>query len=601
MCVIGGVKAIEIIDQIEKNFDVNSLRYKNLCVWPWIRLMIVKHLGPRKPKISATRQKEIDERYCNCTLPNRQQYAAMAQYKDIDYLFFSYYAHHDVRIEGKYYSPFTDPYIELLKDKYNFLKIEMTPHIEQTSPRYIPTVFLKTVSYRFYYPFGADNITNFAHLQELVRSLCGVEIYEGEIIHAINRIEQHRYYFLDLLRQIRPRVVLFVCWYCELAMGFIWACRDMGITFVDLQHGVTLNDPVYEGWFRVPPDGYELLPDIFHVWGKAFKDSADKKRPAGCSHHTTMVGGNAWMRKLAQETPAVDGVNEAFFEYLKQKEKIILVTLQQPKPLPGHLLEAMKCLPDDWLWLVRCHPRFGKGESGNITDSLRSHGIFNFDVENATKQPLFLLLKYSHHHLTAFSTTSFEALLYGVPTTFFSSDGYEYFKEGIDAGFFNYATSTDALVRYLSLDYDRARVKRISEYFFQMDENAGLGALEEILTHSADKSINPISANYRAESCNEVGEMFFNNGDFRKAARSFENAIALNPADTEAYNNLGGLSWHLGSPEGAAKCIEAALRINPHDRRTLQNYSELLRAGIKVKKPPQPAGNVSANIGGVNV
>jgi len=602
MSVIVGVKAIEIVDEIEKNFDVNSLCYKNLCVWPWIRLMIVKHLGPRKPKISATRQKQIDERYCNCTLPNRQQFAAMAQYKDIDYLFFSYYVNHDVRIEGKYYAPLTDPYIELIKDKHTFLKVEMnTRFVKDTSPRYIPTVFLKTASRRFDYPFGADNITNFAHLQELVRSLCGVEIYEGEIIHAVNRIEQHRYYFLDLLRQIRPRVVLFVCWYCELAMGFIWACRDMGITFVDLQHGVTLNSPIYEGWSRVPPDGYELLPDIFHVWGKAFKDSADKKRPAGCCHHATMVGGNAWMRKVIQAAPAVDGVNEAFFEYLKQKEKIILVTLQQPKPLPCHLLEAMKCLPDDWLWLVRCHPRFGKGESGNIADSLRSYGIFNFDVENATKQPLFLLLKYSHHHLTAYSTTSFEALLYGVPTTFFSSDGYYYFKEYIDAGFFNYAPSADALVRHLSLDYDKTQVSKLGEYFFQMDEDAGRKVLEDILNRSPHKVVCPVSGNYRAKSCNEVGEMFFNNGDFQKAARSFENAIALNPTDTEAYNNLGGLCWHLGNIPDAARCVEAALRINPVDERTLQNYRELFKAGIEVKRSPQPAGNVSANIGGVNV
>ena len=75
----------------------------------------------------------------------------------------------------------------------------------------------------------------------------------------------------------------------------------------------------------------------------------------------------------------------------------------------------------------------------------------------------------------------------------------------------------------------------------------------------------------------------------------------MNPTDTEAYNNLGGLCWHLGNVQDAARCIEAAIRINPVDERTLQNYRELLKAGIEVKRSPQPAGNVSANIGGVNV
>ncbi|MHC4104771.1 MAG: tetratricopeptide repeat protein, partial [Planctomycetota bacterium] len=454
---------------------------------------------------------------------------------------------------------------------------------------------------RFDYPFADDTITNFSRLREFARSLCGVELHEAEIIHTVNKIEQYRYYFLDFLRQIQPNAVLLVCWYGDIEMGLIWACRDLGITSVDLQHGLNLNNPKNEGWSRTPVDGYELLPDIFHVWGKAFKDSADKKRPADCCHHLTIVGGNAWMRKVTQAAPAVEGVNEDFFEYLKQKEKVILVTLQRPGPLPSHLLEAMKSLPDDWLWLVRCHPRYGKGEMDNVTEHLRSHGIFNFDVESATKQPLFLLLKYSHHHLTAYSTTSFEALLYGIPTTLFSSDGYYYFKEYIDAGFFNYALSADALIRFLSLDYDKTQVSKLGEYFFQMDQDAGRKALEDILNSSPHKVVCPVSGNYRAQSCNEVGEMFFSKGDFQKAARSFENAIALNPTDTEAYNNLGGLCWHLGNIQDAAKCIKAALRINPVDERTMQNYRELLNAGIEVKRTPQPAGNVSANIGGLNV
>ena len=596
------VKDIEIISEIEKNFDVNSLCYKNLCVWPWIRLMIIRHLRHQDVKINANTQKEIDGHYCNCILPFRQQFAAMAQYKDIDYLFFSHHAYHDVRMEGKYYAPLTDPYIELIKDKHTFLKVESsTRFVESTSPRYIPTVFLKTASRRFDYPFAEDTITNFSRLREFARSLCGVELYEAEIIHTVNKIEQYRFYFLDLLRQIRPRVVLLVCWYGDIVMGLIWACKDLGITSVDLQHGLNLNNPKNEGWSRTPADGYELLPDIFHVWGKAFKDSADKKRPPGCCHHLAMVGGNAWMRKVIQTAPAVDGVNEDFFEYLKQKEKVILVTLQRPKPLPSYLLEAMKCLPSNWLWLVRCHPQYGKDEMDNIAEGLRSYGIRNFDVEIATKEPLFLLLKHAHHHLTAYSTTSFEALLYGIPTTFFSSDGHYYFKEYVDAGFFNYASSIDTLMRYLSLDYDRAGVRKLGEYFFQMDKDMGRKVLEDILNRSPHKVVCPASGNYRAKSCNEVGELFFNKGDFQKAAHSFQNAIALNPTDTEAYNNLGGLCWNIGRAENAARCIEAALRINPVDERTLQNYRELLNAGIEVKRSPKPTGNVSANIGGLNV
>ena len=98
-----------------------------------------------------------------------------------------------------------------------------------------------------------------------------------------------------------------------------------------------------------------------------------------------------------------------------------------------------------------------------------------------------------------------------------------------------------------------------------------------------------------------IGELIFKNDDFSNASRSFLNAITMNPADMKAYNNLGGLYWHQGNVQDSVKCIEAALRINPQNERTLQNYRELLKAGIEVKRPPQPTGNVSANIGGFNV
>jgi Flp pilus assembly protein TadD len=78
---------------------------------------------------------------------------------------------------------------------------------------------------------------------------------------------------------------------------------------------------------------------------------------------------------------------------------------------------------------------------------------------------------------------------------------------------------------------------------------------------------------------NRIGGLFFQKGDIQNAIRSFQNAITLNPADTEAYNNLGGLCWHLGDTEDATKYIEAALKINPRDERSLRNYHELQKVG----------------------
>jgi tetratricopeptide (TPR) repeat protein len=129
------------------------------------------------------------------------------------------------------------------------------------------------------------------------------------------------------------------------------------------------------------------------------------------------------------------------------------------------------------------------------------------------------------------------------------------------------------------LDYDKNLVKNINRYFFEMDERTGQRAFEYILHYSAYRGAVPVSYGGKIRDYNRIGELFFQKGDIQNAIRSFQNAITLNTADTEAYNNLGGLYWHQGNVQDSAKCIEAALKINPQDERSLRNYHELQKAG----------------------
>jgi hypothetical protein len=404
------MRAIYVIDTIEESFDVNSVYYKDLRVWPLIRMEIIKCFEHPDRKISAAKQKEIDENYCCRIIPDPQQFAELGHYRGVDYLFFSLHGHHRVRIEGKYYNPFTDPYIEALKDKHSFLKMELsTSHVKTTSPRCIPTIFLKRTEDRVDYSPDTDDITNFEKLRKFLLSICEIDLDRKVIIHEANQIEQYRLYFLDLLMQARPKAALLVCYYYDVGMGLIWACRDLNITSVDLQHGYRVNTLQDERWSKIPPDGYKLLPDFFYVWSEAFKRSLERRRPASCRCHKAIVGNNAWMQKLIQEELLVDGINKDFLEYLKQKEKVVLVSLQLPGPLPRHLIEAIKRLPKDWLWLMRCHPHYGKGEIDNVTKELCSSGIDNYEVEISTKHPLLELLKHTHHHLTGYSSVCLDA------------------------------------------------------------------------------------------------------------------------------------------------------------------------------------------------
>ena len=516
-------------------------------------------------------------------LPDQQQLADLEQLRGVDFLFISRPEEHELKIQGRFYNPWIDPYIELIKDHHSCLKAGFfTKAAAATSPRCVPTVHLKTDQSPFYYPLGENYVTNFEHLRKLVRSLCDVELDEAPVIEMANIIEQYRLYFLDLLSVLQPKAVPLVCWYGTPAMGLIWACRDLNITSVDLQHGYHTGHLFYEQWSSIPPEGYELLPDVFYVWSRTFKDGIENTHSDCCSRHFAVVGNHAWLRKVTQHEPSIDGIDQNFLQQLAQRPKVILVTLQPWIPLPDYLLDAIKRLPHDWLWLIRCHPGH-EYMAKDVSELLRSRSISNYEIENATRYPLFKLLQYSHHHLTASSSSCLEALLFGVPTTFFSYEAYERYNEHIDKGFFNCVpSSADDLMRSLLRDYNRTTLKSLSQHFFDMDHHTGQRAWQDIFHHACKKPFQPLTCNLRALVNNWAGEQFFRIGDLEKALYCFWNAAKTDPNSTEYYNNCAAVCSHLGKAAHAANCIEKALQIDPDDPRTLRNLYELRNAGVNV-------------------
>jgi tetratricopeptide (TPR) repeat protein len=574
---------IKLLKEIEKNFDVNSLYYKDLRIWPLIRSQLRMQIGT--PEVLMPPKKAANENFCNSILPQPQQLAELTPYKNVDFMFISRSGEYKygVKIDGKLYNIWIDPYIETIKDTNSFLKVESSSN-QDTLPRYIPPVFLKTVHSNFYYPTGKGWITNFEQLGKYVLSISGIDLDEQIIIEKANDIEQYRLYYLELLSQIQPKAVLMVCYYCTSMMGLIWACRDLNITSVDLQHGYQTNHILYQNILQIPCDGYKLLPDIFYVWGPSFKEGNEKNQSAGCSRHYAVIGNNAWMRKAIQDKPIIDEIDEAFFEHLKQKKKVVLITIEPEHfGLPAHVFEAMKYLPKDWLWLIRSRPH--RPIPQELIEVFHSYGIRNYEIEKTTRYPLFLILKYCHHHLTDFSTVSFECLLYGVPTTFYYPKGYEYLKEYVDRGFFNYVPcSTEDLMQSLSAEYNKERLKMLSKHFFEMDKLVGKKAFEEILNYSKSRKFQPLTDNYRAQNYMWAGKELFRYGELNKAFYSFLNVTKACPNNVDAYNNLGTVCWNMGKVEDAVRCIKMALKINPVDENALRNYQQLRM--VKDRMPP---------------
>ncbi|NLH15244.1 MAG: tetratricopeptide repeat protein [Phycisphaerae bacterium] len=579
--------SLRVMGELERQFDVNSLRFDGVCVWPIIRNALAASLENENNK--TFREPRNGKFNLWNLLPDPAQLELFKQHAGIEYLFYSRAEEYRTRIQGRYYG-FVDPYLEIVKDSHRVLKIELNSGLVQTTlPRYYPTVFLKPMTIRIPCPVGTNDIEHFQDLRQKVLSLCPIDLDEGVILEMIHNTEQFRLLFLDVLQRIRPRVVVMMCYYTNPpAMGLIRACRDLGITTVELKHGIP-NASFYEYWAHIPEDGYEYLPDWFYVWSDEFRRAIETIQPSGCRHHRALVGPNEWIRKVLQDPiPMIDGVDPAFLTDLERRTKVILITLDYPTDgIPSHVLEAMRSAPKEWIWLLRCHPRY-KHDKGGFIDILSRSGISNYEIDKTTSHPLFMLLQRSHCHLTSCSSICLEAMLFGVPSLVYSPAGFEYFRDYIDQGYLAYeANSAESLLRWLQSRHDSTMIRKQGERFFSMDKALGRKAFETLLRHAEGRQPRKVNPRYRAANLNQMGRYHVCHGDLPAAIETFTAAVQCEPGDTEAYNNLGGLCWHLGDRHRARRFIETAMEIDPSDLRTRRNWDQLNRV-LNEAYPAQP-------------
>jgi tetratricopeptide (TPR) repeat protein len=74
------------------------------------------------------------------------------------------------------------------------------------------------------------------------------------------------------------------------------------------------------------------------------------------------------------------------------------------------------------------------------------------------------------------------------------------------------------------------------------------------------------------------GETLFNEGKVEEAIQCFEEVLASDPNNTDAYNNLGVVSYALGNAESAETFFLKALEIDPKNVNALMNIADVYSA-----------------------
>lgn len=517
-------KATELLVKIESDFDVNSAVCGGIHAWPLVRAALWKRLkypevevqgiAGGKHAVSLFTQERVRDAYVLFSSFRglleaflhrsllRQRMVDLRARAPVDVLFYALEMHYqkfhdDIMINAK-----LDPIHELAREKKRCLKLELAQSVGErdkgtAGSRYLESFLVPDIA-RYSLP-GAGNhllgshrgmrIAGFEGLREVVQRTTGIELVEHGFVHQILRMKRYRPFFSHLLSILSPRVVFLVCFYDIRTMALIWACKKAGVRTVDVQHGKQgRNHGMFSHWSSLPGGGYDVLPDVFWVWGEETKRNVLRARGADTlQYHRPVVGGNVWLSRWIHGDAYDVFMDEykPFIERILKFRRTVLVSLQPiEEPLPNNLLHAVKESPDDWIWLMRLHPHQRK-DIALFESRLERTKRSNYEIEACTEIQLYYLLKRIDVHVTCFSSVCYEALCFRKPTVFIAEIARVLYEDYIARGLFWFALSPEHILEQIEKAADENLPPEPEPYIESTPERAR-EALASVLSEGYD-------------------------------------------------------------------------------------------------------------------
>jgi hypothetical protein len=366
-----------------------------------------------------------------------------------DAIFLSYSTGRRPLVEGKRYDVRAGPFVELLTGLgARSLVWEMSPFGDYNTPRHTPSFLLQPhlVSLRAacqLLPLSDDRVQLDSYDEFLARvGEAGLRFAHADVMRLrrdvlfLRRLADT---FAGWLERSRPRVG-FVANTALPEQAFCLACRELGITSVELQHGVQGDlHPSYGSWFAVPREGWETRAQVFWSWDQESAAAINRWALRAPGAHVAVVGGDPWREMWLSEGSELARSSRDLIEERKRAvggDRHILVTLSsQGDVVPAAVLDAVRLSPPTWRYWFRLHQ---VDQSARWAEAARLLSRFGGDLslmEFATEMPLHALLRCLDCHLTvSLSTVVAEAAAHGLPSVACGREAPDFFPDEMSAG-----------------------------------------------------------------------------------------------------------------------------------------------------------------------
>ncbi len=211
--------------------------------------------------------------------------------------------------------------------------------------------------------------------------------------------------YKQLFKKVNPKFSVSLCYYSWEFYGMNAAANEMEIISIDMQHGGQGAYHTAYKFYKIPKNGYTVLPKVFWTWDALSKEFIDSW--SNESWHKTINGGNLWINFIANQNYSVANQNDS--------KKLILVTLQNTliPVLEDFIINAIKKTDENkFVWWLRFHPGMSKKEIEEVNEIILKNGFSNkVSTHLSSEIPLPIALLKCDVHVSKFSGSILEAAL----------------------------------------------------------------------------------------------------------------------------------------------------------------------------------------------
>jgi hypothetical protein len=468
------LRAIELINEIERIFPVDQWKIQGVHYWPLIRISLAWSLRNAQPSDTSSLPALLQFRkvahaigsfirFAYARFVDRKQNAVPTHAVDAVLLGDGISR---VLLMDSWYDKLCDPFVDALASR-EMSCFHLEPNDYYIVPRHRPSMFIAPTLYRIKAKAVLSGnardvrIENDTKYDQFLVFLRNKEIaHDPYTLPALSKkivtLLEMSDHFRDLMGILKPQIGFVVDYPALEGMAFCHACRTMGIPSIVIQHGVQSDiHAAYARWTQVPAAGYNVLPSIFWCWSE--DDAAvisDWNKNTSPLHHA-IAGGNLFLQKWMDSTSPLVMYYDRLIADLKESHRgslHVLATLQYSYCDEDHLktlLQTMRGSPSDWRWWVRLHPMM-KDDAGRIRALFDQYRIKNYEMDRATELPLYAVLRNIDVHVTLHSAVVIEAESFDVPSVIIDEKGSAHFQNQITSGTAVAAYDPDSIIDAIS-------------------------------------------------------------------------------------------------------------------------------------------------------